>query len=183
MSSASDEVLQKDEVLQTNMETEESQVTKPDDPADSEERVEAQTPAVTPDTPAKCYAEADQKEQRDRLIYSIKCMYPILDKCMCEAAVDMFLKYPDLMPDEILKDVPSSYFLDNMPVVTVPEQPELEDGQVEAGVTPQLNADPAGHPGEDGQTVSPNTGEQETAASFSAGGSGETLQGSDLGAM
>lgn len=105
------------------------------------------------------YADADPEEQRAMLIFSIKMAYPILDKCMCEAAVDMFLKYPDLAPDEILKDVSPSYFLDNIPVVKVPEQPELEEGQVSAGVTPQFDASAEGHTIHGGETHPASTSE------------------------
>lgn len=133
--------------------------------------------------PSQAYADCSAKDQRAKLIHSIKTSYPILDQCMCEAAVDMFLLYPHLAPDEILQDVSPTYFLDNIPVVTVPEQPEINSEQVAAGVAPQPDADSKGHTRDSQAESTASAGEQETTASDLTRASGQTLQSGDIWPM
>lgn len=94
---------------------------------------------------------------------------------MCEAAVDMFLRYPHLTPDEILEDVSPTYFLDNIPVVTVPEQAHPNPEQIVAGVAPHSDADSEGHSGESHSHTGTSAWEQEKAAPHSPGSSRKTV--------
>lgn len=162
---------------QEGVETQEPEVAQTTAPSDAEACASPPAPRGVGDSQAKAYADSTYAEQRARLIYSIKAAYPIFDQCMCEAAVDMFMLYPDLAPDEILRDVPSTYFLDNIPTVTVPDQPEIQADQVEAGVPPpSSDADPEGHSGESDPPPSPSPGEQAPPAPDSPGPPGETVQ-------
>ena len=72
----------------------------------------------------KALARGDQKavlslqDYRKKLLAAAHASYPDLDRLMLEVAVDTFILHPDLTPDELTKDVPKDYFLNNKLNVT-----------------------------------------------------------------
>lgn len=126
---------------------------------------------------AQAYADSSPEDRRAKLIYSLKTSYPILDQCMQEAAVDMFLRYPNLTPDEILAEVPSTYFLDNIPVVTVPELTANSTEHTVAGVASIPDEDSEGHSRESESELATSPSHQTETTSDAGWTPGKTLQG------